>query len=175
MQHDNTLVKYTMTYGLYLGLAFSFSVFIMHLLGSVHSPGDEIGLFNALLLSFGMLIFGRKYRDTYFPNEFIYRQAFGFTVLLSLFAAFIYAVFSYWYYAMLEPKGIEYFIDQMRLAYSAKDNLTTDQVEALVSLYKKTLTPAAMAFIVFIYHTFVGVMFGLLMSVFIKTPLRFEK
>jgi hypothetical protein len=175
MQHDSPLLKYTMTYGLYLGLAFSFSVFLMHLFGSVHSPGDEIGLFNSLLLSFAMLVLGRKYRDTHFPDQFLYRQAFGFMILLSLFAAFIYSVFSYWYYAVLEPKGIELFIEQMRKAYSDSNNLPAEQVEALVSLYKKALTPGTMAFIVFLYQAIVGVMFGLLTAVFVKTPIRYEK
>lgn len=161
-----------MTYGLYLGLGFSFTVFIMNLMGYTHIPGDSVALFNALLFAAGYMYFGKKYRDAFYPDNFLYRQAFGFSVLLSLFSAFIYSFFAYGYYGYIEPNGIEYFIEQMRLAYSEKNKLPQEQVDALVELYKSSLNPGSMAAIVFFYQAFSGVLIGLLMSVFVKTPAK---
>ena len=86
MRTDNRLLKYTMTYGAYLGIAYSVVIFLLHLGGIVHYPGDKAGIFNTGIMTFVMLYFGRRYRDTVHQGEFIYRQAFGFTVLLSLFS-----------------------------------------------------------------------------------------
>ncbi|MCK9207466.1 MAG: DUF4199 domain-containing protein [Salinivirgaceae bacterium] len=172
---NNLLYKHTMTYGLYVGLAFSFIVFVMHLAGYPHVPGDSVGVFNALLMAMAFLYFGRKFRDQHFPEVFLYRHALGFAVLLSVFAAFIYSFFSYFYYAYLEPEGINYFIEQMRLAYSEKNKLPKEQVDALVELYKNSLNPGSMAAIVFFYQVFSGVLLGLVMAVFVKTPARYDK
>lgn len=175
MDNNNYLVKYTMTYGLYLGMAFSLVVFIIHLAGRIHVPGDGIGIVNAMILSFSMLFFGKKYRDSLPAGNFLYRNALGFTFLLGIFSAFIYAFFSYWYYAAIEPNGMSYFIEQMRLMYSQQKNLTEDQVNALVSMYQSVISPGFMAFLVFFSQSFISLLMGLLLAVFIRTPQQFDK
>ncbi len=168
--HENKLVKYTMTYGLYLGLAFSAVVIILKITGNIHYPGDAAGMANAMLLSAGMLFFGRNYRDTIHEGEFLYKNALGFAVLLTVFSAVIYTFFSYWYYMILEPSGISYYIEQMSVAYSQNGNLTEEQISSLVALYNNMLTPGMMAFVVFFSQSLIGVLLGLVMAVFIKSP-----
>jgi hypothetical protein len=170
--NDNTLVKYTMTYGLYLGIAFSVVVMILKYAGNIHFPGDTAGMINAMLLSVGMVYFGRKYRDTLHKGEFLYKSALGFSVLLTLFSAVIYTFFSYWYYTVIEPNGISYYIEQMHLAYTQNGTFSDEQLSALVDLYNNMLTPGIMAFIVFFSQSLIGVLLGLVMSVFIKSPVR---
>ncbi|MBI9066141.1 MAG: DUF4199 domain-containing protein [Salinivirgaceae bacterium] len=170
MRTDQTLIKFTMTYGLYLGLAFSAVVFVLNKFGKIHFPGDQMAVFNCLILTFGMLVFGRKYRDQVFEGVFLYRSALSFAVLLSLFSAIIYAFFSYWYYLVLEPQGISYFIDQLRMAYSQNNAFSQDQVDSLIQLYQTTLTPGTMAFMVFFFQNIIGILIGLVLAVFIRTP-----
>lgn len=172
---NNNLVKYTMTIGLYLGVACSASVFLFHVMGRIHIPGDTIGMVNTAIMAFLMLFYGRKYRDTLHEDVFIYRQAYKFTLLLALFSGFIYAFFSYVYYAVIQPQGISYYIDQVKLIYSQQPGLTQEQVDSLVTLYKSTITPGMMAFVVFLSHVFMGALVGLLAAVFIKTPIRFTQ
>jgi len=167
---ENNLVKFTMTYGLYLGLAFSAVVLIFKYTGSVHYPGDTAGMTNSMLLLMGMLYFGKKYRDTIHQGEFLYKNALGFSVLLTLFSAVIYTFFSYWYYSVIEPTGISYYVEQMKVAYTQNGNLSEDQISSLVELYNKMLTPGLMAFVVFFSQSLIGVLLGLVMSVFIKSP-----
>jgi hypothetical protein len=169
---ENTLVKYTMTYGLYLGIAFSIVVVLLKLGGGIHHPGDTAGMINAMLLSLGIFVFGKKYRDTIHEGEFLYKNALGFAVLLTVFSAIIYTFFSYWYYAIMEPSSISYYIEQMRLAYTQNGTFSDDQIETLVQLYNTTLTPGMMAFITFFSQVLIGVLLGLVISVFIKTPNR---
>lgn len=167
---ENSLVKFTMTHGLYLGVAFSAMVIVYKLMGGVHHPGDAVGIINATILSFGMLIFGKKYKAIWHEDVFLYKNALGFGVMLALFSAIIYSFFSYWYYAIIEPGGIAHYIEQMRLAYTQNQNFTEDQINALVTLYNNTLTPAIMAFVVFISQLLIGVLISLVMAAFLKTP-----
>ncbi|MGE4287798.1 MAG: DUF4199 domain-containing protein [Salinivirgaceae bacterium] len=169
----NNPVKYTMTIGLYLGIACSASLFFYHIMGRIHIPGDTIGLVNTAIMAFMMLFYGRKYRDTQHEGVFIYRQAYKFALLLALFSGFIYAFFSYIYYAFMQPQGISYYIDQIQIIYSQQPGLTPEQIDSLVTLYKSTITPGMMAFVVFLSHVFMGALIALLAAVFIKTPLRF--
>jgi hypothetical protein len=164
-----------MTYGLYLGLAFSVLVFGFKLAGRIHIPGDGIAIMNTMILTFCMLFFGKRYRDSLPESAFLYRQALGFAVLLSIFSAFIYAFFSYWYYAVIEPQGISYYLDQVQLIYSQQKGLTEEQVNTLIALYRNAFTPGLMAFVIFLMQSFIGTLVGLLVAVFIKTPVHFEK
>ncbi len=172
---NNNLVKYTMTIGLYLGLACSASVIIFHAIGRIHIPGDTIAMVNTAIMAFLMLFYGRKYRDTMHEGVFIYRQAYKFTLLLVLFSGFIYAFFAYVYYAVIQPQGISYYIDQVKLIYSQQPGLTPEQIDTLIAIYKNTITPGMMAFVVFLSHVFMGALVGLLAAVFIKTPVRFTQ
>lgn len=169
---ENTIVKYTMTYGLYLGLAFSAVIIILKFAGNIHHPGDTAGMINTIILSFGMIVFGKKYRDTINEGEFPYKSAFKLLILLSLFSAVIYGFFSYWYYAVLEPNGISSYVEQMRLVYSQNPSLSEEQVNGLVALYTSTLTPGMMAFIVFFAQSVMGVFVSLIMANFVKSPLK---
>ncbi len=172
--NENPLVKFTMTYGLYLGIAFSVVVIIMKFAGITHHPGDSAGMINAILLSFGMMFFGKKYRDTIHEGLFLYKNALSFSVLLTLFSAIIYTFFSYFYYSSIEPSGISFYIEQMSLAYAQSGNFTDEQITALVELYNNMLTPTMMAFIVFFSQALIGVLVGLIMAVFIKSPASLE-
>ncbi len=173
--NENPLIKYTMTYGLYLGIAFSFVVIIFKITGNIHLPGDSVGLINTMLLSFGMLYLGKKYRDTVHQGTFLYKNALGFSVLLTLFSAIIYTFFSYFYYSVIEPGGISYYIEQISIAYSQSGSLSDEQVTTLVELYSNILTPGMMAFIVFFSQALIGVLVGLIISVFIKSPATLEQ
>jgi len=173
MGNENHLLKYTMTYGAYLGIAYSLVVFVLHLAGIIHYPGDKAGMFNTAILTFVMLYFGRRYRDTVHQGEFVYRQAFGFTVLISVFSAFIYAFFSYWYYGVIEPKGIEFVIDRFSESLGTQSALSEQDLNSLIDIYRKTLTPGSMAFMVGFYQAVMGILIGLIVAVFIKSPINY--
>jgi hypothetical protein len=60
----------------------------------------------------------------------------------------------------------------MHLAYTQNGTFSEEQVSAWVDLYNTMLTPGIMAFIVFFSQSLIGVLLGLVMSVFIKSPVR---
>lgn len=172
MNSNNSLLKYTMTYGLYLGVAFSFVVFILHWAGKVHFPGDQMAMFNSFLLTMGLLLFGRRYRDQIHEGVFLYRSAFRLGFLMVVFSAIIYSFFNYWYYLVIEPHGIQLFIDQMQLAYTQNTNFSEDQINALMDLYRKSLTPGAMAFTILFMQLIAGLIISAFAALVIRTPQR---
>ena len=173
MNKEITL-KYTMTYGLYLGLAFSIVVRILNFKGVIHYPGDLGATINAMILSFGMLYSGRRYFTTIGQEVVSYRQALKFLILLVFFSSLIYAFFSYWYYSVIQPEGISFYIQQMQNAYLQMGTFTEEQINALTDLYSKTLTPGMMAFIVFFAQSFFGVLLSLVMAVALKTKIKIQ-
>jgi hypothetical protein len=158
-----------MTYGLYLGLAFSTVITILNFRGIIHYPGDMGATINAMILSFGMLYFGKKYATVVNQNNFLYRHALRFLVMLVFFSSLIYAFFSYWYYSVIQPEGISFYIRQMQNTYLQMGTFSEEQINALSELYSKTLTPGVMAFIVFFAQSFFGVLLSLIMAVTIKS------
>ena len=171
---ENTIIKYTMTYGLYLGIAFSLMVIILKFTGGIHQPGDVVSMINVMILSVGMFVFGKRYRDEFCNGEFSYGSAFKLLILLSLFSAIIYSFFSYWYYAVVEPNGISSYVEQVHLVYSQNPALSEGQVDAMVSIFESTLTPGVMAFIVFFAQSTMGIIAALTMAFFIKSPQLIE-
>ncbi len=162
---ENTLLKATMTYGLYMGISFSLVVLFFSFAGHPHTPGDKSGLVNTIITAFAMLYFGKQYRNQNPEIEMLYSQALGFTVLLSVFSAIIFGFFSYWYYMVIEPNALYEYIKQAELAFEQFPALAIGSSEAL-----KMITPGVMAFAVGFNQTFLGIFIGLIVSIFIKKP-----
>lgn len=171
-QNENFLVKSTMTYGLYVGVAFSFVLFIFHISGQTHIPGDKTGLINTLIISFSMLYFGRKYQQEYYPEGILYKQALGFTILLSVFASIIYSFVSYWYFKFVEPAAIQVFLKQMETMLTETTQMPKEQNEVILQMYSEFLTPGSLAFAVGFNQAFSGLIFSFVVSYFIKSPLN---
>ena len=166
-------MKYTMTIGLYLGVFFSVIVIIMKLRGLVHYPGDSSGMINTVALSMAMVLFGKKYRDTiYEGDELSYKSAFKVLAMIVVFSSVIYSFFSYWYYAVIEPTGISSYVEQMRIIYSQNPSFTEAQIDSLMSLFKSSITPGVMAFVVFFTQTVMGIFVALISAFFVKTPVQ---
>ncbi len=168
MNNQNTLLSYTMTKGLYLGLAFSVVITVFKLFGVVHVPGGDTATVNMLVLAFGFLYWGRKYRAQYHADGFTYGQAFKMLFLLGFFASFIFAFFAYWYYLKIEPKGIDVFITQIEQLFEQTNTIDQAQRDALLTLYKTGLTPAVMATLIGFYQTITSVFMALIAAFLVK-------
>lgn len=170
--NEKFLLKSTMTYGLYVGVAFSLIVLLYNLSGAVHYPGDKSGLINTLILSFSMLYFGRKFQKEFYPDGITYKKALGFTILLGVFASIIFSFFSYWYFKFIEPEAIQVFLSQLEVTIDETMGLPDDQRELMLQMYSNYLSPGTMAFAVGFNQAFSGVIFSLVVSYFIKSPLH---
>jgi hypothetical protein len=169
------MTKYAMTYGLYIGIVFSLIVVGLKIMGKVHYPGDTTGMINTVIISVSLIFLGKKYRDTIYEGEFLYKEAFKLLILIVVFSSMIFGFFSYWYYAVFEPSGISSYIEQIKIAYTQTNSLTEEQIEGLMALYNSSLTPGVMAFIVFFSQTVIGILSALIIAVFVKSPVNLNK
>jgi len=168
-RNENVLLKSTMTYGLYMGVAFSIILLLFNFAGKIHTPADKSGLFNTLILSFGMLYFGRQYQRTYFESGITYGKALGFAILLTVFASVIFAFFCYWFYNILEPDAVNAYINMIDVAIKESLFLPDEQRKLFVEMYR---SPGMIAFATFFNQTLSGIILALVVSFFIKSPLN---
>ncbi len=162
---ENILLKATMTYGLYMGVAFSLVVLFVNFTGFTHKPGDFSSLVNSIIMVLAMLYFGKQYKEHYSNNNLPYKQAFRFTVLLSVFSAIIFAFFSYLYYAIIEPDALFEYIKQTEEVFKQFPGFAMGNENVL-----NMITPGFMAFTVGFNQILFGVFAGLVVAIFIRTP-----
>lgn len=158
-----------MTYGLYVGLAFSIIMLLFNFAGKIHTPADKSGLFNTIVLSFGMLYFGRQYQRVYFQDGISYGKALGFTILLSVFASVIFAFFCYWFYNIIEPEAVNAYVKMIDVAMKESLLLADEQRKIFIEMYR---SPGMIAFATFFNQTLTGIILALVVSFFIKSPLN---
>lgn len=166
---ENVLLKSTMTYGLYIGVAFSILMLLFNFAGKIHTPADKSGLFNTLILSFGMLYFGRQYQRSYFESGISYAKALGFAILLSVFSSIIFAFFCYWFYNIIEPEAVNAYVNMIDIAMKESLLLADEQRKIFVEMYR---SPGMIAFATFFNQSLTGIILALVVSFFIKSPLN---
>jgi len=169
------MTRYAMTYGLYIGVVFSLLVVILKIVGNIHFPGDIVSNVNVIILSFSMVFLGKRYRDMFYDGDFLYKNAFKLLFLIVIFSSLIFGFFSYWYYKVIEPSGISFYIEQIKTVYLQTNTLSEEQLEGLMSLYNSMLTPGMMAFIIFFSQMLVGVLSALFVAIFVKSPVNLTK
>ncbi len=118
----------------------------------------------AILL--GGLIFGTiKFRDEYSGGFISYGRALGFGTLTSFFAALISGIFAYVFYALLAPDAL----NELRVAaeiniLESNPNVTDQQLDLAVRM----INPLMMALTYLFSYTFIGFIFSLVTSAFLK-------
>jgi hypothetical protein len=175
MAENNIAKQYYITVGLILGGAFSFTVFIAHLMGMSHIPGDNIALLNMVIFLFVAFISGKQYRDKLHEGPLMYWQAFNYLVKISLYSAVVFGLFGFFYYQFIAPGDIDFFINQMTQNMKEWGKMPEDQLNALMELYKSALNASSMAFLTWLYQLIGSTFFSLLVASLLKTSERILK
>jgi hypothetical protein len=172
MTESSTVKQYIITVGLILGGAFSFTIFIAHLMGISHLPGDNVSLLNIIIFVFVGFFSGRQYRDRLQTNPLQYWQAYGYLIRISFNSAVVFGLFAYFYYRFISPSDIDFFIEQSANNLKAWGKLPDDQLNALMELYKSGLNASGMAFLTWLYQLFGCAIFSFLTASLVKSPER---
>lgn len=107
-----------------------------------------------------------KFRDS--QNGFIsYGKSFVSGFLISFIASLIFSIYTFINLTFIDVNGIERILkmlEEQLLMQGTPD----DQVEALMGLYRKFLSPVIMSIGSIFTYTFMGVLFSLIISTFVK-------
>lgn len=165
MSGNNEANAFILKVGLALGLAFSASIFIAHLKGLNHIPGDSISWLNIIIFMLVVMVSGRQYRQVVYGDGFTYGKAYGYVTKLNLISALVLSIFTYFYYSSIAPFDLEYLFDQIKTQNEQTSMFSAEYMES----FKSMLSAEAMAFVIFFYQ-FVGMsIFGLVLANIIRS------
>lgn len=164
-QEHQSVNRFSMMYGLYLGLALILNQLIFYISGNPFS--DYAGYLTYVIiigcLGYAMRTFAKLNTEEGMP----YSRALGLGTLISVFGGILFAFFTYILYKFIEPGMIEKMISVMEeklLAQGYKDEF----VEKMLGAQKTYMTPGIMSFAQVFSVTFMGFIFSLVLAIFFK-------
>jgi hypothetical protein len=160
---SNTSTKTAMNYGLYLGLALVLTSVVFYVMGKPFSEGILSYLVIIAILIWGIWSF----REELGKAGLSYSSALGFGTLTSLFGSLIYAFYTFVLYKVVDHGLLDklfVYMEQKMLQAGSPEN----QIEMLMNLYKKILTPLTLSISQIIGVTLTGFIFSLIIAIFLK-------
>lgn len=121
-----------------------------------------------ILVIAGIFIFTRKYRDENLGGYINYGRALGFGVVMMIFAALISTIYTYIFYKWIDPSQIEVLKQLSEQKLYERGGLNEQQIEMALKYSQKFLSPAFLALGVLLNTIFMGFLFSLIISIFIR-------
>jgi len=165
MENKPNVWKNALNGGLILGIVLIIYSILMYFLDL--SLEKWVSWVSYILLIAGIVYFTIQYRDHVLGGTISYAQALGFGVIISLFASVLSAIYSYVFFTFIDPDFIGKIIE-MQQTEMLNQGLTEDQVEQSMEMIKGFMTPGVMVAISIPTLTFVGFIFSLITSIFLK-------
>lgn len=163
---SNTMLKSAMTSGLFLGIALVVFSLIIYVMGVIKPP-FYVSILQYLIIIGGIIYGTKKYRDDDLGGEISYSKALGFGVLICVFAAVISGIYTILLMTVIDPEYMSKLMSVIEEEY-AKSGLSEEQIEAAMKMVGKMQSPVFMAISTIIGFAFMGTIFSLVTSAFLK-------
>jgi hypothetical protein len=160
------IIKSAMTYGLMLALALIVIHLVQYLM-DIYKPPVWVNILTYAVIVGGIVYGTIRFRDDELGGYISYGKALGFGVLLSLFASVVYGFYNYLLTAVIDPTYMEGVYRMLEETY-IEAGMDYDQVETVMETVKKFQTPLMMVFSSLFGFTFMGTIFSLITSIFLK-------
>lgn len=162
---SNIATKTAMSHGLYMGLALVLNSVVFYVMGK---PFSEMTVYISYAIVIASLVWSiRSFREELGEEGLSYSRALGFGTLLSLFASLIVAFYTFVLYKIIDPGLLDKF-----MAFLEENLLKTGkpeaQIETVMNMYKKVLTPLIFSIGQILNLTFLGFVFSLIISIFFR-------
>lgn len=162
---NNSVTKEAMNFGLYMGLALVLNSVVFYVTGK---PFSTISAYISYALIIGCLSWALwSFREYLGEQGLTYGRALGFGTLLSLFASLIVAFYTFVLYKIVDPGLIDkllIFIEENLIKSGSPEN----QVETVINLYKKVLSPLTFSLGQVLNITFLGFILSLIIAIFFR-------
>lgn len=160
-----SLLKSTINYGAMLGLALVIVTLLAWMFDILLKPGfSYVGY---ALIIIGIVLATINFRDQEQGGSITYGRALGVGFLTTLFAGIVISLFSYLLYTLIDPTLIEKTYAMMEEGYYDA-GMTDDQIETAMNMVKRFSNPPMMALIGLLTYMFMGLVFSLVTSIFLK-------
>lgn len=165
MREQNAIVRIAMNDGLYLGIALVLNSIIFYLLGKPFSEVNGYLSYAIIIAALSWSIY--SFREFRGDEGLPYSTCLGFGTLLSLFASLIFAFFTFVLYKLVDPGLMDKLLNFLE-ENLMKQGTPDAQMEMLINLYKKFLTPLTFSIGQIMNLTFLGFFFSLIIAIFYK-------
>ena len=163
MRNDyKILLKHCFSFGTLVGISLIVTSYLFYTNGQAISLNPKLSNVNYMLAICGIFIGVRKLRNEIMQGVMSYGQALVAGILIMAFAAFPFALYSYFMFSS-DSELISNFIALMEK--SLKDaNWAESKIESYMEIYELFITPVIVAFIEFINKIFIGLLFSLFLA-----------
>ena len=160
-----TSLKNAMNYGAMVGLVLIIVSVLFYMLGkSESSIQNWIGY---AVIIFGIVIGTQNYRDNVLGGYITYSQCLSSGTLIAFFTAIITAFYTYIFFTFIDASLIEILLDKQEIAMEEK-GMDDEQIEMMMGYTRRFMTPFWMSFFSLLSYIFMGFIFSLITSIFLK-------
>jgi len=167
MEDQKSVIKPSVSYGLYLGIALILFSLIMFLLDVDHD--SKLMWFSYLIMAGGLFWAMVSFRDKINRGFITYGKAFGVGFWTGLFAAILGSIFTYIYVTMIDPGMIEEILlkaeDQI---LESNPNMSDEQLEQALSMTEKFTSPIMITIWGFVANVIFATILSLIIAIFVK-------
>ena len=160
------ILRSAMSFGLMLALVLIVIHLVQYLM-DVYKPPMWVNILTYAAIVGGIVYGTIRFRNDELGGYITYGKALGFGVLLSLFASIVYGFYNYLLTAVIDPSYMEGVYRMLEETY-LEMGMDYDQVETMMETVKKFQTPLMMVFSSVFGFTFMGTVFSLITSIFLK-------
>ncbi len=161
----NEFLKNAMTFGAITGLALIITSVISYIFDLQNSTINSFLQYGVIIA--GIFIGTRNFRDKLNFGSLSYGKALGSGVLICLFASVVMALYNYIFLKYIDPEFIGKLLEMIENEM-LKQGLPDNQVEMALEMQRKIMTPTWISVIIIPSLTFMGFLFSLVTSIFLK-------
>lgn len=164
-QKPVSLMKSSLTYGIYLGIASILVSVVIYVLGYTFEKWAQWS--TAPITIIGIIWAQSAYRKA-LGGEMAYGKALGVGTMTVLFASILGAIYTFLLFTTIDPSLQE----QLRMATEQQiieqGRVPEEQIEMAVEMSSKFQTPPIMAIMAVVFGTFIGFIISLITAIFTK-------
>ena len=167
MENKPSQIKIAMKFGAIYGFSSVAVLLIFYLLGTdIQSKLPQWIRFSLLVL---FIVLGIKaYRDESLDGFIGYGKSLGTGVLIAIFGGFITGIFTLIFFQYLAPEMVQKIMDEAQKSMVEGGGYSDEQIEMAMSMTAKFMTPFWLFLFSVIESGFMGLIFSLIISVFMK-------
>jgi hypothetical protein len=159
-------IKKAMMYGAYYGFSAIAVMLLFYLLDA--DPKSKIpSLVNYVLLILFIVLGIKSYRDEECGGYISYGKSVGTGILISVFGGILVSVFTIVLFTMIDPGMTERILDEARQGM-IEQGFPDEKIEKGIEIAHKMMTPFFMFLLGILGSAITGVIFSLIVSVFVK-------
>ena len=168
MEQKTSFWKSAMTYGLYVGIALIIYSVILYVAGQ--SFNENLGYLSMVIMIGGVIWAQLNYKKL--QGGFLsYGQGVGMAVSMMIFAGILGAIFTILLYKVIDPDLYQQYLlfaEEKATNQMLKRGLSEDQIAQGMEFTRRLQSPVILAFGAILNYIIVGVIVGLISSIFIK-------